>query len=165
MEFDTERFIIRKLNYDDLEDFYDMQSNERVMQYIKKPLNYEESKVELEKFIGYYSSNSRFFLLWAIEAKSDQQFIGLCGVYHNESKENELAYRLREQFWGQGIGSEIVKRLIPHCFTALSMQTIVACVDEENVGSVKILERQMQFVERNYTEKQKRFSKKYTLSH
>ena len=51
MIFTTDRFIIRKLRLDDIEDFYDMQSNENVMRYIKPALNYEESKIELEKFI------------------------------------------------------------------------------------------------------------------
>jgi ribosomal-protein-alanine N-acetyltransferase len=161
MEFESQRFIVRKLTPDDLESFYDMQSSENVMRYVKDPLNYEESKVELEKFIGYYSGNSRFFLLWAIEAKDHGGFVGICGVYHNNDKENEIAYRLREKYWGQGIGSEVVNELIPFCFSSLGMEEIVAFVDEKNSGSVKILERQMQMVERFFDEKRGRFSRKY----
>jgi len=164
MEFETRGYIVRKLTQDDLESFYDMQSSEHVMRYIKDPLNYEESSVELEKFIGYYSGSSRFFLLWAIEAKSDKGFVGICGVYHNKDKENEIAYRLREKYWGQGIGSEVSKVLISHCFSSLDMEEIVASVDENNIGSVKILERQMELVERNYDKKRERFSRKYALN-
>ena len=163
MIFETERFIVRKLRIKDLEDFYDMQSNENVMRYVKPALNYEESVVELEKFISYYTDTARFFHLWAIESKLGGDFIGICGVYHNDTKDNEIAYRLREQFWGKGIGGEIAKGLISYCFNTLNMNKIVASVDEVNTGSVKILEREMTFVERVYSEKRMRYSLKYSL--
>jgi len=161
--FETDRFIIRRLRVEDIEDFYAMQGSENVMRYIKAPLNYEESVVELGKFIGYYTGTSRYFLLWAIESKADSDFVGLCGVYHNDSKENEIAYRLREQFWGMRIGSEIAKSLIYYYFSSLKMKEIVASADEDNIGSVKILEREMGFVERVYSEGRGCFTRKYVL--
>lgn len=148
---------------EDLEPFYDMQSNEKVMRYIKNPLNYEESKEELRRFINYYTDTSRFFHLWAIEDKGNQDFIGLCGVYHNDFKENEIAYRLREQYWGKGIGKEVAKALIAYCLDTLDMKQIVANADEGNVGSVRILEGEMRFVERSYNNGRGRYSRKYVL--
>lgn len=164
MIFETERFLIRELRHEDIEDFFDMQSNENVMRYVKSPLDYEESIMELEKFIGYYSGDTRYFFLWAIESRESADFVGICGVYHNDNKENEIAYRLREQFWGIGIGSEVVKGLIAYCLSTLEMNEIVAFVDDDNIGSVKILDRQMDFVERTYSKKRERFSRKYRLS-
>lgn len=164
MEFKTDRFIVRKLRLEDIDEFYDMQSSENVMRYIKAPLNYEESLEELQKFIGYYSGTSRYFLLWAIEDKRNGDFFGICGVYHNNKVENEIAYRLREQFWGKGIGSEIAKSLIQHCLGQMELGKIVAHADEDNIGSVKILEREMRFVEREYSEERKCYSRKYEIS-
>lgn len=161
MEFETNRFTIRKLELGDFDAFYDMQRNEKVMRYIKAPLSYEESKVELQKFIDYYKDSSRFFLLWAIEDKFDEAFVGICGVYHNEEGEHEIAYRLREQFWGKGIGREVAKGLISHCTTVLDVNELVAHVDEENIGSVKILEREMRFEKREYSEDRGCFTRKY----
>jgi len=80
MRFETDRFVIRKLRLDDFEDFYDMQSSENVMRYIKAPLDHDESKAELEKFIGYYSDDKRYFHLWAIVSKTNEDFVGICGV-------------------------------------------------------------------------------------
>lgn len=163
MEFETERFKIRKFTMHDLDAFFDMQSSPMVMQYIKDPLNYEESRIELEKFIGYYSNKERFFLLWAIESKRGGQFVGLCGVYENAERENEIAYRLMEKFWGQGIGSEIAVGLISHCFSNMALNEIVAFADEDNVGSVKILDRHMEFEKRFFSMERNRFALKYTL--
>jgi ribosomal-protein-alanine N-acetyltransferase len=133
------------------------------MRYIKDPSNYEESKIELQNFIGYYTSNERFFLLWAIEAKDDGKMVGICGVYHNSDKENEIAYRLREKYWGKSIGSEIAIALISHCLTKMNMSELVAFADELNVGSVKILEQTMKFEMRFFDEKRERYTNKYIL--
>ncbi len=164
MEFVTDRCNIRKLRTEDFEDFYEMQSSMNVMRYVKPPLNYEESKMELEKFINYYSDDSRFFLLWAIEQKNTRDFLGICGVYHNELNENEIAYRFRENYWGMGYGSEVARALISHCFSEFEIKEIVAHADEENTGSLKILEREMKFVERVFSEKSGRHERKYILS-
>jgi len=164
MEFVTDRCLIRKLRMDDFEAFYEMQSSVNVMRYVKPPLNYEESKLELQKFIDYYSDDSRFFLLWAIERKNTQEFLGICGVYHNEELENEIAYRLREKYWGIGYGSEVARALISHCFSELEMKEIIAYADEENSGSVKILEKEMRFAKRVFSESSGRHERKYILS-
>lgn len=149
---------------DDILAFYDLQSSENVMRYIKNPLNYEESKVELEKFIGYYTNDSRYFHLWAIESRENKDFVGICGVYHNDKGENEIAYRLREEYWGRGIGGEVAKGLISYCFVDLGMERIVASVDEGNIGSVKILEREMRFIKRYYSGKRECLVRVYFLT-
>lgn len=164
MRFETDRFVIRKLRLDDFEDFYDMQSSENVMRYIKAPLDHDESKAELEKFIGYYSDDKRYFHLWAIVSKTNEDFVGICGVYHNDKGENEIAYRLREKYWGNGIGGEVAKGLISYCFDDLGMDRIVASADEGNIGSVKILDREMNFVERYYSGKRECFVRVYFLN-
>ncbi len=149
---------------DDISSFYDMQSSKNVMQYIKAPLDYEESEVELEKFIGNYTSGSRFFHLWAIVSKDSNDFVGICGVYHNGKKENEIAYRLREPFWGMGIGSEVAKKLISYCFDDLGMERIVASADKANIGSVKILDREMNFGSQYFSEERDCFVRRYFLT-
>ena len=163
MEFETARCIIRKLEMDDLEDFYDMQSNENVMRFIKAPLNYEESVEELKKFIAFYSDDSRYFHLWAVEHRENKAFLGICGVYKNNDDEHEIAYRLREKYWGQGLGKEIAKSLISHCIDSLKIDKIVAFADVENSGSIKILNQEMKFVEKFYSSERNRYSHKYKL--
>ena len=148
--FASERLTVRNLRHTDLEPYYKMVSNPKVMQYIKTPLDYKESEAELAKFIGYYDS-SIFYNIWAVTKKDDNLFIGLCGIYLNQNGEYELAYRLLEEYWGNGYGSEIAQNLITFCFQKLNLSEIVAYAYSENIGSIKILEKYMDFVKEEVT--------------
>lgn len=45
--FKTKRLIIRRLSLGNFDDFYNMQSSSKVMDYIKPVINYEEAKAKL----------------------------------------------------------------------------------------------------------------------
>lgn len=143
--FNTERLVIRPLELTDLDSFYDMQSNPNVMRFIKKTMNREESIKELNRFINYYQEKEIYFKIWAVETKLEQQFIGICGVYKNDKSEFEIAYRLRELYWGKGYGKEIAKGLINYCFQILNLPELTGYVVLGNKGSIKILAEEMNF--------------------
>jgi len=153
MIFQTKRLIIRHFTQNDFEAYFDMVGNSDVMRYVKKTLNLDEAKQELTKFIEYYDNEKIFFNIWAVEEKGSQQVVGLCGVYQNEDNEIEIAYRLRASFWGNGFGSEIAKGLLEYCFKEFKVEKLVAYVVKENIGSVKILEKEMNFITEFYNKK------------
>ncbi len=161
--FDTDRLFVRKLQQNDLADFHDMQGNPHVMRFIKPPMSLAESRKELNRFISYYDQRDMLLTIWAVIEKASDQFVGICGVYLNEQEEYEIAYRLREKFWGKGIGKEIAPSLIDYCFTILQYEEIVAYVSEPNTGSVKILENLMVYEEEFYSEKYQCIEQKYSL--
>ena len=143
--FETKRLYVDKFNKSDFEDFYDMQSNPQVMRFIKNHMNKEESKTELNRFIGYYDNPNTFYKIWAVKKQTDSELIGLCGVYENDKSEFEIAYRLREKFWKQGFGQEIATELINYLFTNTDLTELTASVRTGNKGSINILEKEMNF--------------------
>jgi len=163
MKFKTKRLIIRKLKESDIDGFYDMQSNPNVMKHIKKHMNRNESELELQRFINYYTDKNTFFNIWVVEKILTNEFIGICGVYENDKSEFEIAYRLREKYWKKGFGNEIAKELINHCFEKEKLSEISAYVRIENSSSVNILEKEMEFVTEFYCEKAKSYEKLYRL--
>ncbi len=153
--FETDRLFVRKLHRNDIADFHDMQGNPLVMKFIKPPMSLEESKKELNRFISYYNKEGSHFNIWAVIEKASDQFVGICGVYVNEKEEYEIAYRLREKYWGNGMGKEIATELIDYCFKILQYEEIVAYVSEQNTGSNKIAKQLMSFENEFYSEKDK----------
>ena len=151
--FHTDRFLIRRLLKSDIDAFHDMQGNPNVMRYIKPAMNREESERELDRFMGYYEDYNIRFEIWAIEEKSSNKFVGICGIYENGQFESEIAYRLRELHWGEGIASEVTKGLIKYCYSHTNIRQLCAYVRLDNVGSIRILEREMNFVKQFYSEK------------
>ena len=151
--FHTDRFIIRRLVESDIEAFHDMQGNPHVMRYVKPAMTREESARELKRFMNYYDDADIQFDIWAIEQKSNNEFVGICGVYKNDQSETEIAYRLREAHWRRGIASEVTKGLIKYCFTYSDIDKLYAYVRLGNEGSIRILEMEMNFARQFYSEK------------
>ena len=163
MLFDTERTVVRHLQENDLDLFHDMQGNPNVMRYIKKTMTLDESKKELCRFINSYNDSTHYFRIWAVEAKANHTFLGICGVYENKKSEFEIAYRLRELFWGQGLAKEIASGLIEYCFETIGLEEITAYASKDNVGSVRILEKEMRYAFEFYSQQEKSTERKYRL--
>jgi ribosomal-protein-alanine N-acetyltransferase len=53
----------------------------------------------------------------------------------------EAEIRLKRSAWGRGYATEVCKRLLKFAFQEVSLNEVVASVDEENVVSKKILEK------------------------
>ena len=142
--FVTERLYVRRLQSSDVDKFFEMQSDPEVMRYVKPVMTSEESRMELDRFMSYYDTH-RFYQIWAVVEKTDNSFVGICGVYLNEKDEYEIAYRLLRNVWGMGYGVEVASNLIDYCFSVLNISTIVGYAYQHNVGSIKILEKLMMY--------------------
>jgi ribosomal-protein-alanine N-acetyltransferase len=53
----------------------------------------------------------------------------------------EIGYFLKRSAWGRGYATEVCKRLLQFAFQEVSLNEVVASVDEDNVASKKVLEK------------------------
>ena len=137
MIFETERLIVRKLVLDDLQPFHEMQSNPKVMQYVTGDVkSLEAHETELKELISKYNLLNNNFWIYAIDRKSDGEFIGTCAIV---DEVNELGYRFLEKYWGFGYGKEVCNGLIDYC-KKIGLKLITAYVVDENIASAKIIE-------------------------
>lgn len=140
MIFETERLYTRRLEKSDEVAFFELMSNPNVMNPIpQKPFNKMESVLKLAELILLEKSSPT--KIWSLCKKGCDDLIGICGVLKNDKNEDEIAYRIIENFWGNGYGTEITKGLINFCFDQLKSELITADVCVENVRSVKILNK------------------------
>lgn len=154
--FEAERLIIRELQLSDKDDYYDMMGNPNVMNPVPAPvMSREESDAHLKKAISGELSPDRDVFAYATDLKSTREFIGIAAYLKNDDREEEIGYRLREKFWRQGLGTELAKGLIDYGFSTLKFDLITADCDQNNLGSVKILNRLMPLKTEFYSEKYK----------
>lgn len=99
--------------------------------------------------------------VWAMEY--DNELIGICAYLKNDQKEDEIGYRLREQFWKKGFGTEIAKGLIDFGFRELGLEKIVADVAIQNTNSVKILEKFMTLQQEFYNPDDECMDRRYQV--
>ena len=161
--FETERLTVRYFDISDQAAFFDLMGNPKVMNPIPVPvLNQEDSKHKLIELIDLYKINSEK-KIWAIELKNNSECIGLCGLIKNDEDENEIAYRLREKFWGLGYGTEIAKGLISYGFDKLKFDLITADAQISNLESIHILEKYLNFDKEFYNPIEKCTDRRYKL--
>ena len=144
---ETRRLRLRHFRESDLDAFHEMQSDEEVMRYTTGTgFDRSENHRQLVDCIERYSKPNNDFWVWAIERKSDQQFVGTCAIVPNLGRP-EIGYRFLRKHFGEGFGQEICNGLIEHAMRQSTLSEIVAYVDVRNVASVKILDRsRLEFV-------------------
>jgi len=163
MLFKTKRLSVRKLKDTDTDDFFDMMGNPKVMNPVPRPaMTRPESDAKLKLLMQQgVDSNTQ---IRAITEAGKDEFMGICGFLVNSENQHEIAYRLREKFWGIGFGTEIAKGLLNHGFNTLGYDEIIGDVFIENIPSVKILEKFMKPVKEFYNESDKCIDRRYLVS-
>jgi ribosomal-protein-alanine N-acetyltransferase len=139
---ETERLIVRHLRADDLDEMYAICSDPELMRMVGdgQPLAKESVRRWIEKSLDNYSR--RGFGCSAVISKSDDSFIGFCGlVCAPGSDEPEIIYVLKKEYWGQGMATEVARAMIDYGFTKHKLKRIIATIDPENFASIKIVEK------------------------
>jgi len=60
---------------------------------------------------------------------------------NSENHKAEIGYGLLQQYWGQGIISEAVKKIVNFALNTMKLHRIYAYIDHENIPSIKIVEK------------------------
>ena len=140
MIFETERLIVRKLILGDVNSFHEMQSNPNVMRFADGEVkSFDEHSQELLDLIKKYTLKNNDFWIYTIERKSDSKFIGTLALV-KDLIDDEIGYRFLEKYWNHGYGFEICEATVAYS-KKIGIKKLVGYVADENVASVKILER------------------------
>lgn len=141
MIFKTRRLKVRKLKIEDLQSFFELESNPEVLQYATGEVkNNEECEKELKELINKYEKRENNFWIYAIISNVENHFIGTLALVKDDNDDDEIGYRFIQRFWGNGYATEICEGLIDYC-KSIGMKKIVGNVVNENVASAKILEK------------------------
>lgn len=164
MIFQTERLIIRLLKETDIAGFYDMHRNPKVMQYVTGDVeDLATAQKNVQSCIECYAKPSNDFWIYAIDEKATGEFIGTLAIIKTEKGEDEIGYRFREKFWGNGFATETMLGTINHCFEELKYESLYTVADVKNVASIKILEKFFTFQREFFNKEEKCTDREYRL--
>lgn len=150
----TERLLLRPFIIEDAQDFYDLNADPEVTKYTGDGA-FANIKAA-ENFIrNYHPYTTEGMGRWAVLSKSDGAYLGWCGLrYVPELKEVDLGYRFFKKYWGQGYATESSQACLGYGFKILHLNKIVARAMEENIGSIRVMEKLgMRFVRAEIFEK------------
>ncbi|MEP7170809.1 MAG: GNAT family N-acetyltransferase [Bacteroidota bacterium] len=140
---ETERLFFRQINANDVQDVFELRTNERVIKYSDRPKmkNIQEAVEMIKKISTSYGNNEG--IAWAMEMKETKKTAGHITYWRiiKEHHRAEIGYALLPDYWGKGIMTEAINKIIEFGFSEMKLHSIEANVNPANLPSIKLLER------------------------
>lgn len=140
---ETERLLLRRVDFNDVKEVFDLRSNPETMKYIPRPLlQTTEEALEHIALIDAKIENNEG-INWAITLKGCSRLLGVIGHYRirPEHFRAEIGYMLLPEFQGRGIITEAITKVLEYGFEVMQLHSIEAIIDPENEASAKVLEK------------------------
>jgi RimJ/RimL family protein N-acetyltransferase len=138
--FETERLIVRGIEFSDLDAFAALCADPVAMQYMGDGKTLERETVE--KWIGicHQKYAERGFGTSAVVEKASGKFIGFCGVIHDDNVDfYEIIYAFAQDCWGKGYATEAAKATLDYVFGMSQLSEIYATIHAKNEASIKMM--------------------------
>ncbi len=141
LTLETERLLLRPLTLADTDFIFAHFSDPLVTRHLldEPPLTDRAGAEEIIRFYLDPDGMSRYNR-WGIHLKTENRLIGTCG-YHQWSHQNqraEIGYDLSPAYWGQGMMSEALRRVLAYGYEQMGLNRIQAVVYVENDRSATL---------------------------
>jgi ribosomal-protein-alanine N-acetyltransferase len=156
LEIFTERLRLTPLVAEDVDLALALWTDPEVVEYICDPMTAAEILQEMPDSIKRGGNGG--IGIWCIADRTSGEKLGstyllpmpvdtddtdfsLVVMGQMPDAEIEIGYFLKRTAWGHGYATEVCKRLLQFAFQQVSLDEVVASVDESNAGSKKVLEK------------------------
>ena len=140
--FETERLRVRYFTAEDYDNYFSLQGNPEVMQYIRPARSREESDSFLKDKI-LPSSKDDFRGYWAVEKKESHEFIGCFVIIPlpEDDTKTQMGYSFLPQYWGNGFATEVAIKGVEYFYTRTPLPEIYGVTEIPNIASQKVLQK------------------------
>jgi RimJ/RimL family protein N-acetyltransferase len=138
----TERLVLRTFRRDDLPMYAALNADPEVVVHLGgEPLSPEYSEEIAEWAQQCYEAEGLGLL--AVERRADGEFLGMCGLHHQQSYPDdvEVAWRLARQHWGHGYATEAASGWLDHAFGPLALSRVISITESSNLRSLAVMQR------------------------
>ena len=147
MNLETERLIIRDFKLSDIDDLYEIFSDEEVMEYIEPVYDRDKTFNFLKDFcIGHKGA-------FACVNKENEKVIGYIIFNEYEDKVYELGWIFNKMYWGNGYAYESCKAVIKYAFSEMKIHKIFS-ETIDNIKSVNLMKKlgmQLEGIQKSHT--------------
>lgn len=140
---ETERLLFREVKRSDLYDIHEYSANPKTSQYLlwEPHASIEFTREFIEIVISKYKSGE--YNDWAIIYKEHNKMIGTCGFTRIDEENNvvEIGYVINPNYWGLGIATEAVEKIIEFAFAELQANRVEAKFIFGNEASLAVMKK------------------------
>lgn len=140
----TERLQLREWRDEDIAPFSLMNADPEVMRYFPRVMSAQQTEQSVERFRDHQGEHG--FAFWPAVLKQTGEFIGFIGIQN--APENvpcapavEIGWRLRKEYWGQGLAPEGARAVLAYAFSALQLPELVSFTAKINEPSQRVMQK------------------------
>ncbi len=141
---ETERLILRTWNDDDLENYYQINQDQKVTEFLLVTPTMEQVKEFMHGMNEQYKELN--YTLFAAVEKSSHALIGFIGLNPPKWESHftpcvEIGWRLGSKYWGMGYATEGAEAVLAYGFDQCHLNEIVSFTVHENIRSRRVMEK------------------------
>jgi RimJ/RimL family protein N-acetyltransferase len=132
------RLILRDWRAEDWAPFWQGTNTPDVMRWLGGVCDQSKRQAAQDRLLAYRAEHGHTF--WAVERKSDGAILGFCGLKRSNQAGGpqgmmEVAWRLRQDVWGQGYAKEAAAASLDAAFGRFGADDVIALTVEANAPS------------------------------
>lgn len=148
--FKTERLLIKGWKSRITDSLTERRFAEEVISILTKPVTKSlpdgwQGIDDINKAISWINNRDEESEFLTVQQLSSLDVVGFLFLYESTDSGSgidlRLGYLLSESAWGKGFGTELIKGLVEWCEKQNDIKSISGGVETENVGSIKVLEK------------------------
>jgi RimJ/RimL family protein N-acetyltransferase len=142
MEINTKRLKLREITQQDFQAVHEYASDPETVKYMPFGPNTEEETQEfINRNLKRQQDDPRTDYGFGIILKTENRFIGACGIHGVSEVQASIGYILNRRYWSHGYATEAAKALVDYLFRELGVHRVFASCDPENHASIRVLEK------------------------
>jgi RimJ/RimL family protein N-acetyltransferase len=139
---ETPRLRLRELQQSDFDELYTMFNDPLVMRYYPSTRDRQGTQQWIDWIRDSYAK--RGYGLWAVELRSNGEFVGQCGLLLQDvdgAQHLEVGYLLKSTHWHKGYATEAARACKEYAFTTLGVPSVISLIRPVNTPSRAVAER------------------------
>lgn len=147
---ETERLFLREWVPDDWKRYKPLATDPRVLRYIAGGLSSDE---RIRRFVdgGIEKAKRRGWILWPVIHRRDSELIGFCGFGDGFPPDVEIGWRLRPEYWRQGLATEMARAVMEYGWQRFQFERLIAVIHPGNRASIRVAEKLGMMQETTFT--------------
>jgi len=142
--FTSERLGFRNWNLTDIDKMYEINSDEKVMEFFPSIQTKEQTTEFVERMKKQYEEKG--FCYFAVEILGDNQFIGFIGLSEQTYKAEftpciDIGWRINSNEWNKGFATEGAKKCLEYAFKELKLENVYSIAPKINTKSEHIMKK------------------------
>ncbi len=141
--FETERLSLRRLSLEDAGFIVELVNDPSFLRFVgdKGVRTTEDARQYI--LTGPMDSYERHgFGLWLVELRGSMTPIGICGLLKRDTLEDvDIGFALLPPYRSMGYAFESAAAVMNYGRTVLGLTRVVAITNEDNIGSIRVLEK------------------------